>query len=79
MWRRCEFLENFPGFIYNTGHGEYIKETNTITDTRYLGSTLMETMLNEVSVFCNPSMKDDWGKQPHQQVTNHLTSWEAIR
>lgn len=38
------------------------------TDTTKLGSTLMETMLNEVSDFCDPKIKENWLLKPHQQV-----------
>ena len=67
MWRRCEFLEKFPGFVYNTGYGEYL-DKKTVTNTTKLGSTLLEIMLEEVSIFCNPDIKGSWGQRPHQQV-----------
>ena len=67
MWRRCDFLESFPGFIYNQGQGELIRP-GVYSDTTCLGSTLMETMLEEVEVFCDPSKKDTWEQRPHQQV-----------
>ena len=38
------------------------------TDTSKLGSTIMETMLSEVSDFCDPSIKENWLLKPHQQV-----------
>jgi len=74
MKQRCDFLENFPGFCYNTGVGE--RKVNTggaekkteYTNTILLGSTLFETMLKEVKDFCDPSLKEDWSHQPHQQV-----------
>lgn len=70
MWRRCEFLEKFPGFVYNTGFGEYIEYQGRriLSNTEHLGSTLMEAMLEEVSVFCNSNLKGGWGERPHQQV-----------
>ena len=66
-------MEHFPGFIYNTGGGEYIEYQGRriLTDTRRLGSTLMETMLDEVAMFCDPNMKGCWGERPHQQVSAH--------
>ena len=72
MERRCKFLDNLPAFNYNTGAGEYMKdkqsETKIVTNTKQLGSTLMRTMLDEVSDFCDPAIKDNWSKKPHQQV-----------
>ncbi len=45
------------------------REKNVVvTDTRQLGSTLMRTMLQEVSDFCDPLIKENWFKKPHQQV-----------
>lgn len=72
MKRRCAFLDNLPAFNYNTGAGEYYKsETGQkmVTDTRQLGSTLMETMLKEVADFCDPDIKENWSLKPHQQVS----------
>ena len=74
MERRCKFLDNFPGYNYNHGHGEYKPGQNIPTDTRCLGSTLMKTMLKEVSEFCDPALKDNWSQKPHQQV-NEVTAW----
>ena len=68
MERRCLFLDNMPAFNYNTGVGEYIKKTDEKTDTRKLGSTLMETMLREVADFCDPGIKESWTQKGHQQV-----------
>ena len=70
MERRCRFLDNMPAFNYNTGVGEYIKtgETHYRTDTKQLGSTLVETMLREVADFCNPDIKESWTQKCHQQV-----------
>ena len=64
------FLDNFPAFNYNTGRGEYVKgkKKRSTTDTKHLGSTLMETMLKEVSDFCDPAIKESWSQRPHQQV-----------
>ena len=71
MKRRCAFLDNLPAFNYNTGHGEYFPdETGKMTpsDISELGSTLMSTMLKEVSDFCDPAIRDNWSLKPHQQV-----------
>ena len=67
MKRRCTFLDNLPAFNYNTGYGEYIGERQK-TDTRHLGSTLMQTMLKEVTDFCDPRIKESWSQEAHQQV-----------
>lgn len=77
MERRCKFLDNFPGYNYNNGFGEYIINKHgqkRRTDTTCLGSTLMNTMLKEVSEFCDPSLKDNWSHKPHQQVKIVLIS-----
>ena len=79
MKRRCEFLDRLPAFVYNTGggvpvenhHGKYIHSLRgeiRLTDTRALGSTLMHTMLSEVSNFCDPTIKENWLLKAHQQV-----------
>lgn len=57
MKRRCHFLDNLPAYNYNQG-GNTLK----------LGSTLMNAMLKEVPQFCDPSTKEDWSLQAHQQV-----------
>ena len=72
MKRRCAFLDQLPAFNYNTGYGEYFVEPLTgkkkLSDTRQLGSTLMETMLQEVKDFCDPEIKENWSLKAHQQV-----------
>ena len=70
MERRCRFLDNMPAFNYNTGGGEYIKTggSRRRTNTKELGSTLMETMLKEVADFCDPEIKESWAQKGHQQV-----------
>ena len=70
MERRCRFLDNMPAFNYNNGAGEYITTGGTRhrSDTRHLGSTLMETMLREVADFCDPEIKESWTQKGHQQV-----------
>ena len=75
MNRRCGFLETLPAFNYNRGVGEYIineHEKRVRTDTRQLGSTLMNTMLREMEDFCNPAIKENWSLKPHQQVTTQV-------
>ena len=71
MKRRCAFLDNLPAFNYNAGYGEYFTDETgkkKASDTRELGSTLMSTMLREVSDFCDPAIKDNWSLKAHQQV-----------
>ncbi len=74
MKRRCTFLDNMPAFNYNQCRGEHKKVNgkDIWTDTSKLGSTLMRTMLKEVSDFCDPQMKESWSQQPHQQVSRYL-------
>ncbi|XP_019857334.1 PREDICTED: uncharacterized protein LOC109585637 [Amphimedon queenslandica] len=60
--RRCYFLDNLPQYNYNAGR------SLDGSDTRKLGSTLMNAMLNEVPQFCDPSTKEDWSIQAHQQL-----------
>ena len=67
MKRRCLFLDNFPGFNYNKGVGEYT-DLETRTDTKQLGSTLIKAMLREVEDFCDPAIKNNWEHKAHQQV-----------
>ncbi len=71
MKRRCTFLDNLPAFNYNTGVGEYIAVNGKKeqTNTRQLGSTLVQMMLKEVVDFCDPTIKDDWSHKAHQQVS----------
>ena len=70
MKRRCAFLDNCPAFNYNSGSTEYIEEggVRKKNDTKELGSTLMDTMLKEVSDFCDPIIREDWSLKPHHQV-----------
>ena len=37
-------------------------------DTSQLGSTIMESMLKEVSDFCNPLKRNNWSDSTRQQV-----------
>ena len=76
MKRRCDVLENFPGFNFNTGMGEYIDQSHT-TDTTKLGSTLLSTMLKEVNSFCHPDIQEDWKHHPHQQLVYDFKSESA--
>ena len=39
------------------------------SDTRQLGSTIMQTMLEEVSNFCDPDIKKNWYSKSHQQAS----------
>ena len=79
MKRRCDFLDNAAAYNFNSGRGEPMRDDEgkvlkdnkgrvKYTDTSKLGSTLMETMLSEVSDFCDPSIKESWLLKPHQQV-----------
>ena len=71
MITRCQFLDHLPAFNYNLGVGEYMKNsqgTQIRTNTKTLGSTLMEAMLKEVCDFCDPAIKENWSINPHQQV-----------
>jgi len=71
MKRRCAFLDNCPAFNYNPGSTEYMvgaKGEKKKNDTTQLGSTLMDTMLREVSDFCDPLIREDWALKPHHQV-----------
>ena len=43
-------------------------------DTSKLGSTVMETMLKEVSDFCQPRRMKDWTKTTKQQVNIYLST-----
>ena len=71
MKRRCAFLDNCPGFNYNSGSSDYLtndqgkREKN---DTTQLGSTLMDTMIKEVGDFCDPFIRENWAMKPHHQV-----------
>ena len=69
MKRRCAFLDICPAFVMNSGASEYNAVSKTYNDTKELGSTLMETMLKEVSDFCDPIIREDWSLKPHHQVS----------
>ena len=64
MKQRCDFLDNLPFFNFNQGEGYEGSRTNT----KCLGSTLMQTMLHEVISFCDPNSKENWTEKTHQQV-----------
>lgn len=68
MKRRCYILDILPAFNYNTGSAEYKKGNKVPTNTRKLGSTLMQTMLSEVINLCKPNINGDWSFRAHQQV-----------
>lgn len=55
MKRRCEVLENFPGFNFN------------VTIEKF-GSTLMKAMIGEVTVFSDPRNKGKWQSEHAHQV-----------
>ncbi len=79
MKRRCDFLDNCPAFNFNPGSSEYLKSEGKkgkkkMNDTSHLGSTLMETMLSEVSDFCDPFIRENWAMKPHHQVRRCGTS-----
>ena len=69
-----------PAFNYNTGVGEYIKTggTRRRSDTKQLGSTLMETMLKEVADFCDPEIKESWTQKGHQQVVKGCKHFSTL-
>ena len=81
MKRRCDVLENAPGFTYNLGGGEYVIDKATgkrkITDTKELGSTLLSAMLKEVNSFCHPDIQEDWKHHAHQQLVYDFKSGSA--
>ena len=72
MKRRCDFLDCLPAFNYNLGTGELMESQSggkrRPTDTSHLGSTLLHTMINEVSDLCDPNIKNNWTLQAHHQV-----------
>ena len=76
MNRRCRFLDELPGYNYNIGAGEVLYNEKR-SDTRKLGSTIMETMLAEVENFCDPKIKDNWTCKPHQQVDSIATEYTS--
>ena len=52
MFRRCQFLEESPYLQFNVGFGILKPGQQQATDTSKLRSVLFETMLDEVSDFC---------------------------
>ena len=69
MLRRCNVLEHLPYFTFNTGTGIiFDNERQVFTNTKQLGSTLMRIMIFEVNKFCDPSCKEDWSVNEHQQL-----------
>ena len=72
MKRRCDFLDRLPFFNYNLGTGEYVQSKSggepKPSDTSNLGSTLLHTMINEVSDMCDPNSKEKWTLKARQQV-----------
>ena len=69
MKQRCDFLDNLPFFNYNQGEGH--EGPGQRTNTKRLGSTLMQTMLDEVNDFCDPNSKENWKEKTHQQVAKY--------
>ena len=70
MARRCRFLEEFPGFVYNIGLSYRSKEGKpgySYMNTILLGQTVVQTMLNEAAEVCLQS-SGNWSSQTHQQV-----------
>ena len=81
MKRRCDVLENAPGFTYNRGKGEYVNDRITgakrPTNTKELGSTLLTAMLKEVNSFCHPEIQEDWKRHAHHQLVYDFKSGSA--
>ena len=75
--RRCAFLDNLYAFNHNIGAGEIIMDNSsqqgTKTDTHNLGSTLMQTMIEEANNFCDPNMRKNWAGKSYQQVMGSLS------
>ena len=73
--RRCKFLDELPAYNYNQGAGEVkvLEDGRKIyTSTDKLGSTLMNTMLDEVAQFCSSAFKKEWSENVHNQVRNKI-------
>ena len=66
MKRRCWFLDNLPGYNYNTGAGIRM-ESGDVTDTRHLGSTLIAAMIREAEQVCHPCFEED--REYHQVIS----------
>ena len=76
MKRRCYFLDNLAAFNFNTGVGEVVFDKTSgkelKTDTKNLGSTLMQTMLEEVGHFCDQDIRKDLAEKPQVELQkNH--------
>lgn len=73
MYRRCKFLEESPYLMFNEGSGIPIKDDESgrlrQTDTHKLRSVLLDTMLGEVSQFCEYHDRKDLQKQQYHQVS----------
>ena len=59
--------------LYGKGGGTYDRKDGRgkeRVDTTRMGSTLMQTMLSEVTHFCDPERRDKWSKttETRQQV-----------
>lgn len=79
MKRRCEFLDTLPAFNYNSGRGEVLKINQlgipSYSNTEQLGSTLMNAMLKEVGIFCDPKITEEWTREEYQQVSYNSAIW----
>ena len=67
MFRRCQFLEESPYLKFNVGSGILKPGQREATDTSKLRSVLFETMLDEVSDFCQ---QYDQRKSHYHQVSH---------
>ena len=70
MMRRCKFLDELPAYNYNHGHGviKIVEGRRIYTSTKRLGSTLMKTMLDEVTRYCKSCFKAEWSLKGYNQV-----------
>lgn len=68
MYRRCKFLDNFPGYNFNQGVGDVRHKT----DTTRLGSTVMKAMLKEAEQLCDYEHRHQWTASSHQQVSMRM-------
>ena len=62
MARRCNFLENFPGFNYNGGLGSGLGNNSVL-----LGSTVIEVMMRE-AIHMSETIDYQHGREKIQQV-----------
>lgn len=69
MYRRCHFLEESPFLRFNQGRGVNKPGLSMQTDTHNLRSVLLDTMLDEVSHFCEYHERKDEKKTNYHQVS----------